>query len=249
MGAFGMLREPVNALSHGLGAMLAIIATIYLWTRADSKPGARLACLIYGASLTFCLGTSAVFHSIMVSGPVFDRVLALDQVGIFLLIAGTYTPLAWNVLDGTWRKATLICAWSMAAFGGIMHLVSDHPPIVLSTLLYLVMGWGALICYREVVLRAPRGAHWWLLGGGVLYSVGAIFNVIEWPNPWPTILGFHGIFHLFVLAGAATHFVLIEKTSRPFIPAWKTSIPRPAFFRGANRTSVISSNRRAGRQL
>ncbi len=242
MAAFDLAREPFNSLTHGLGAALAVVATIYLCVRATGKPGSRLTCLIYGVSLTFCLATSAVFHATRVSGPLFHRFWSLDHVGIFALIAGTYTPIVWNVLDGLWRKTTLIIAWSMAAIGATMHVVSDHPPIVLSTLLYLGMGWGSVVCYREVARRSPRGAHWWLLFGGIFYSIGAIFNVLEWPNPSPPFFDFHGVFHIFVLAGAATHFVLVAKTSRPFVPAHATRIPRPALLKASTEASVVSSN-------
>ena len=88
MFVFAMLREPFDAVSHGLGAVVATVATIYLWIHAGRRPGSRVSCLIYGICLTFCLASSAALHGAVVSEPVLDVLLKLDHIGIFLLIAG-----------------------------------------------------------------------------------------------------------------------------------------------------------------
>ncbi len=237
-----MIREPFSALSHGFGAVLAILGTTFLLTHSGRKPGSGLSCLVYGFCLTFCLASSAAWHTAIIPQSGVDRLLVLDHIGIFLLIAGTYTPIARNVLEGKWQLWTLVGVWTFAALGVASHVISDHPPLMLGTILYLAMGWGSLLCYPEIARRSPRGSHWWILIGGILYSLGATFNVLRWPNPWPTVVGYHGQFHVFVLAAAATHFVYIAKTARPFRPMEPSNIFRPSKFRSTTVVRPVSSS-------
>jgi hypothetical protein len=129
----------------------------------------------------------------------------MDHVGIFMLIAGTYTPIASNLLRGRWRSATLFAAWVAAAAGASLHVLLGALPPWLSTGLYLGMGWGATFCYSELARTWSHRMLSPILIGGVLYSVGALVNLAHWPNPWPGVLDSHEVFHLFVIGGTATH--------------------------------------------
>lgn len=209
------IREPINALSHGLGMILALAGTwaLAVRLRKDAPPGAAGyrrgktgTLLLYGACLSFCYGASALFHALPIppgSGNVFHR---LDHVGIYLLIAGTYTPVAWSMMHGRRRGWTLAAVWIAAivcagrvGLGGLL-------PIGLSTLIYLTMGWAALACYRDLMRRHPHRILTSLPVGGFFYSVGAVVNLSKHPVLIPGVFASHELFHFFVLAGSACHY-------------------------------------------
>jgi hemolysin III len=168
-----------------------------------------LSLLVFGISLTFCYAASAVFHSVGLQSKSLSLFHRLDHIGIYLLIAGTYTPIAWSLLRGAWLWGPMMMIWTIAAvcaarvwYGGVL-------PVWVSTLVYLAMGWGALFCYREL---AKTYSHRTLLPlplGGVFYSVGAVFNLAKWPVLSPGIFAAHELFHFFVIAGSACHIVFM----------------------------------------
>ena len=156
------LREPINAWSHGAGMMLAVPATWILCrqcgaTTADCPPQGRpwhtsryqrvkaICLLLFGMSLTACYGISAVFHGARLSGEPLSRLQRLDHVGIFFLIAGTYTPVAWALMRGTWWWGTLTTVWTVALACATRVWCGGVMPMWASTLIYLVMGWGDFV--------------------------------------------------------------------------------------------------------
>ena len=145
------LREPASAWTHFAGLLLSIPGTVYLWRRGRGGPPARrLSLLVFGLSLIFCYAASTLYHGVRVSGDglsAFDR---LDRVGIFILIAGTYTPLAWTLLRGRWRWVTLSTVWLIATIASALLIVGGPFPPAWSTGLYLGMGWGVVACYAEL---------------------------------------------------------------------------------------------------
>ncbi len=215
------LREPINAWSHGAGMLLAIPVTWLLWKRCIavfdcdntvSQPiSARhqrikaLCLVIFGITLTLCYGTSAVFHGARLSGPPLTRLQRLDHVGIYLLIAGTYTPIAWGLMRGPWLWGTLTAVWSTAVLCGTRVLCGELMPMWLSTLTYLAMGWGAIFCYNELARSHSHRKLLLLPLGGLFYSVGAIMNVLHWPALVPGVFAAHEIFHFFVITGTTCH--------------------------------------------
>jgi hemolysin III len=257
------LREPVSSWSHGAGFFLALPGTLWLCRRGAGDRAKQLSLLIYGLSLAFCYAASALFHGVQVDEQRLGVFQRLDHVGIFALIAGSYTPIAWNLLRGGWRRWTLGLAWLSAAAGAAMHQACGTVPIYLSTALYLSMGWGSILCCGEIVRATSRHALRPILVGGLLYSVGAVLNLLEWPTLWPGVFGPHELFHLFVLAGSLTHFSFMlrvvatsanspERTTDP--PRSETTrpmtVPRRPFLlmaRGAGRpapetTSVLPAS-------
>ncbi|MBV8313044.1 MAG: hemolysin III family protein [Planctomycetaceae bacterium] len=218
------LREPINALSHGAGMMLALPLTWVFWQRCveqvstaasrDGRDGGRatayqrgkiIALLIYGLSLVICFGSSALYHAVCLSGEPLSRLRRLDHVGIYLLIAGTYTPASWSLFRRSWRRGTLATVWSVAGlcsariwFGGVL-------PTWMSTSIYLAMGWGVLFCYRELARSLSHRSLLPLPLGGAFYSVGALINLSGWPVLEPGVFGSHELFHFFVIAGSACH--------------------------------------------
>jgi hemolysin III len=246
------LREPVSSWSHGAGLLLALPGTLWLWRRGRGDRTKQLSLLIYGLSLAFCYGASALFHGVRVDEQRLGVFQRLDHVGIFTLIAGSYTPIAWNLLRGRWRRWTLGLAWISAALGAAMHQACGTVPICLSTALYMSMGWGSILCCGEIARATSRRALRPILVGGLLYSAGAVLNLLEWPTLWPGVFGPHELFHLFVLAGSLAHFRFILRvvasSARP--DAQTTVPPRPEAIRPTSvpRRPFLLAHRDAGRR-
>jgi hemolysin III len=205
------LHEPVSCLTHGLGAVLAVPATALLVHRVGRDTGRRAVAALYGATLVFCLLASAMFHGAVVDEPTRDRLCRVDHLGIFLLIAGTYTPLLTHLVAGApWRRE-LAAVWLAAGTGGGVILVRGLLPSWMATSIYLVLGWSAVALYRHLRRTRPAGEVGLLLEGGLYYSIGAVVNLLRWPDPWPGVVGSHEVFHVLVLAGALAHYVLISR--------------------------------------
>jgi hemolysin III len=214
-----IFREPVNAWSHGLWLLLSIPATIVLWTRCRGDRARRLSLLVFGLSLSICYAGSMLFHAVRLPRVWIDRFDAIDHIGIFVLIAGSYTPVAWNLLDGRFRWGTLAAAWSLSAFGTACLLIWGVFSMFWSTCLYMVLGWGAVVCYYEMARSLSHRTLSPLLIGGILYTTGAVINLAEWPILWPGVIGNHELFHFFVMAGSLAHFwfmLAVVATPTPF---------------------------------
>ena len=130
-----------------------------------------------------------------------NRLRRLDHVGIYLLIAGTYTPAAWSLLKGAWRRGTLATVWGVAGVCAMRVWLGGVLPTWISTLIYLSMGWGVIFCYRELARDLGHRTLLPLPLGGAFYSVGAVINLAGWPVLLPGVLGAHDLFHFFVIAG------------------------------------------------
>ena len=225
------LREPINALSHGVAMVLALPVTWVLWNRSSQidlseretswrnrsryHRGKSLCLLIFGITLIMCYGISAAFHGVRLDGEALHRLQRLDHVGIYLLIAGTYTPVAWSLMRGSWSWGTLTTVWSIAALCASRVWCGGVMPIWVSTAVYLTMGWGALFCYFKL---AEDHSHRTLLPlplGGVFYSVGAVLNLMRWPVLLPGVLAAHELLHFFVIAGSACHISFMMKVVVP----------------------------------
>jgi hemolysin III len=199
-------REPINAWSHCLWLLLSIPATMFLCRRCEGDRAKRLSLLVFGLSLAACYAGSTLFHAARVSRAWIDRFDELDHIGIFILIAGSYTPVAWNLLNGRSRWATLSAAWLLSALGTTLLLICGVFTMFWSTCFYLVLGWGATICYIEMARTLSHRTLFPLLFGGILYTAGAVINLVHWPVLWPGVFGEHELFHLFVMAGSLAHF-------------------------------------------
>ena len=174
-------REPVSAWSHCAGMMLAVPGTYLLWRRSAGETSKRLTLLVYGLTLAFCYLASTLYHGVRLPAAGIAAFARLDGVGIFALIAGSYTPLAWCLLRGHWRFWTLAAVWSVAGSATILIAAGRHFPPGLATCLYLGMGWGVVICYFEIARAVSHRALLPVVAGGLSYSVGAVLNLIHWP--------------------------------------------------------------------
>src|SRR3954470_19692809 len=211
------LREPASALSHGAGMLLSLAATASLLRLSRGEGRAkRLSLLIYGLSMTACYEASMMFHGVRGPSGRIDLFNRLDHIGICLYIAGTYTPVAWNVLRGRWRSWTLTLAWVWALVGSILQLAGTSPSSMFTTGFYLGMGWAMVFLYLELARNLGHRALFPILIGGFFYTTGAVLNVLGLPLLWPGVFGSHELFHLFVLAGSAAHYQFVLHVLVPF---------------------------------
>ncbi len=159
---------------------------------------------------------STLYHGVQLPDDRLAMFVRLDSVGIFALIAGSYTPLAWNLMRGRWRAFILSAVWGTAIVASVV-IASGHSfsPVV-GTCVYLGMGWGVVVCYAQVAKVVSHRALAPVVAGGVFYSVGAVLNILHWPALWPGVFGVHELFHLFVMAGSLAHYWFILKVVVPF---------------------------------
>lgn len=199
-------REPVNAWTHGMWMLLCIPAGIILQCRARRCPLKHLGFAIFTLSLVCCFSGSWLYHAVSLSPESIDLCARLDYIGIFLLIAGTTTPVALVVMRGWYRIGLLFTIWLMATVGILLRGFAIPLPDHLSTGLYIMMGWTGMVCYIELARQLTRRQMRPLVIGGVLYSLGAILNAIQWPIIWPDVFEAHELFHVFVMTASGFHF-------------------------------------------
>ncbi|MFC4453238.1 PAQR family membrane homeostasis protein TrhA [Deinococcus sonorensis] len=206
---YAQLREPVNSLTHWAGVVLAVpVLAGLLWYAQRHGLGAW-PFVVFGLSMAALYASSATYHSLRVGERAMLWLRKLDHSAIFLLIAGSYTPLAWYGLDGLWREVVLWVIWGIALSGIILKLLTMRLPRWISTLLYVGMGWIALAFVPQLARNLPAAALVWLGVGGALYTIGAVvYGTKRW-NPRPGVFGFHEIWHLFVLGGTGAHVAMM----------------------------------------
>ena len=213
--AVDTVKPRLRGVSHMYGALVSLPLGIALVVAAPNGR-ATVAALIYAFAVTGLLATSATYHRIDWRRP---RARAwmrrLDHSMIFVLIAGTYTPFSLLVLDGGLATAVLIVVWA-GAFGGIvLNLVWTTAPKWVSATVYIALGWVAVIAMPELAQRLGAVGVALLMGGGLMYTAGAIIYAAQRPNPRPAVFGYHEIFHALVLAAAAAHFAVVAFYALP----------------------------------
>jgi hemolysin III len=167
---------------------------------------------IFGASMVLLYGFSALYHLLPVSDRARLVLRRIDHLMIFVLICGTYTPFCLVTLRGGWGWSIAGVIWGLTLFGFAQSIFWVDAPRWLSTGAYLFMGWIAVIAIYPLAVRLSGPALSWLVAGGVLYSAGAVIYGLKRPDPVPGVFGFHEIWHMFVLAGTASHFFSIAQT-------------------------------------
>lgn len=204
----GKTKDPVSGLTHLFGVFASIVALILLELHSLTVWHA-VSFAIYGASLVLLYSASSTYHLLSL-GEKGDSILQkIDHMMIFVLIAGTYTPICLISLRGVWGWTLLGIVWGVAVAGITMKALWMSAPRWLSTLVYVLMGWIVVIAIYPLSKAVPVAAIIWLVSGGILYTVGAVIYGTRWPkltNPW---FGSHEIFHLFVLAGSFAHFIVM----------------------------------------
>lgn len=207
------IREPVNSMSHLLGAILSLAGLIFLIAKSVETGTAVdiVSTLIFGLSLIILYSSSSIYHWVTSSAEVIRRLRKIDHCMIYILIAGTYTPICLLTLQGKLGIGLLIAVWSLAVLGIVLKLVWFDAPRWLYTGFYLVLGWLAVFFIYPISRALPGQAVLLLVLGGLLYSAGAVFYAVKPKRLKLGVFGFHEIFHLFILAGSIVHYAFVYK--------------------------------------
>lgn len=203
-------KEPFCALSHYTGAVLSVGALILLLMAARRQPLPTLAAALYGGSLIVLYLASALSHTWRTTPRVQTWLSRADYVAIFLLIAGTYAPLCLVSLHGPWGWRLLGAEYGLALVG-IVNVLFTRTPHWMRVPVYAVMGWLAVVALGPLQRALTPMALHWLFAGGILYTVGLAILALDRPHLWPGRFSAHDLWHVFVLAGSACHFVLIYR--------------------------------------
>jgi hemolysin III len=211
------LRDPVNGLTHLAGVLLAVVGLGMLLATAASagRVDQLVAFGIFGLSLIALYLASSLYHLLPLSPTGVARLRRLDHVAIFVLIAGTYTPFCLLALEGGWRWGLLALIWGLALCGVLLKLLWMGAPRWLSVILYLGMGWIAVVAAPALLQAVPAAGMAWVLAGGLVYSAGALVYGFKRPNLIPGTFGFHELWHLFVVTGSACHFWAVLRYVAP----------------------------------
>jgi hemolysin III len=212
-------KEPFNGISHLLGGIVSVVMTVLLFRAAASRGGGRagIPFLVFGLSTALLYTASALYHLLDVSPRVHVMLRRLDHVSISLLIAGTYTPICLVALRGTAGTMLFWVVWGLAAAVILSDVFWLDAPRGLKAGLYVLLGWVAVGAMVPLQRAIGWGGMGWMLAGGLAYSVGALLYAIKKPNPWPGVIGFHEVWHLFVLAGSAGMVVLVWRYVLPLV--------------------------------
>jgi hemolysin III len=196
--------EKFNALTHVVGAVLALAGTVVLVVLAalSGDPWKVVGVTIYGVTLVSLYSISGLYHS--VRGRPKNVLRALDHQSIYLLIAGSYTPFCLVTLRGPWGWSLFGIVWGLAVLGGLQELRARTGARILSVVIYLLMGWVAVAALFPLLDALGPAGFAWLAAGGLFYTVGIVFYALD-----ARLAHAHGIWHLFVLAGSASHYYAI----------------------------------------
>ncbi len=202
-------KDPFSGFSHLFGLVLAVAGSAWLLTRTAQPGHLDAAVGIYGASLVALYAASSAYH-LVVAGERTTRTLrALDHLAIFLLVAGTCTPIFCRAFEGTTRTLMLAGIWGAAGAGILIRALFPRAPRALTTALYVAMGWMIVLRWSDFANAVPTPVVVLAVAGGLTYTLGAVVYALRRPNPFPRVFGFHEIWHLFVLGASACHFAAV----------------------------------------
>jgi len=202
--AYSAGEELANSITHGVGAVLSIVALVLMVVLAVTQSSviAVVSASIYGASLVLLFLASTLYHSFQKPG-LKSILKTLDHCAIYILIAGTYTPFMLISLQGAWGYSMTAIIWSLAVFGIFFKVFYRHRFPKLSLFTYIAMGWLIIVASTEMMAKVPLSGLVLLAAGGLVYTLGTIFYV------WERCPYNHAVWHVFVLAGAGCHFFAI----------------------------------------
>lgn len=200
-----LAEETANAVSHGLAFIAGLIGTPFLVHRAYVTGDAFFiaGASLFAASILFMYLTSTLYHGLPL-GKAKHTFRVLEHCAIFILIAGTYTPLLLGALNGAWGWSLFGVVWALALMGVLLKIFAQHLPIAFSTILYLVMGWVIVIAIKPLLAVMPLPGIYWLVAGGLSYTLGVAFFVFDDHLPFG-----HFIWHLWVMVGTSCHYVAV----------------------------------------
>lgn len=202
-------QEAFNFYSHLTGALLSLTGLIFLLCVTHTSVPALITALIYGVSIVFLFSASSLYHAFKKEENEVSFWRRMDRLAIFFMIAGTYTPMCYVFLDGTWRWAMIGLQWGLVGFGLLSQLFFPRAPRSLYAAIYLSMGWLAVFPLSQFMAQLTPVQKILLFSGGIAFTVGGVIYAIKRPKIVPGIFSFHEIFHVTVLLGGALHYALI----------------------------------------
>jgi hemolysin III len=203
----GRMENPVRGLLNGAAALLSAVGAAALWARGGDL-SERSALLTFGLSLVCLYTVSSLYHSVPWNQVWKQRFQRIDHAMIYVLIAGTYTPIAVIILDGWLRWAALGTVWGIAAVGTAQKTFWPQLGHRFSVPLQVIQGWLAVLLLAPLSQRLPWPALLLLLLGGLLYTIGMVIFATKRPRLWPHVFSYHEVFHVFVVAGSAAHYAM-----------------------------------------
>lgn len=207
------IREPGSAITHYIGMIMAMIAAVPLMIKAGLSQNMMsvIAMVIFIGSMVLLYGASATYHAVNLTGNSLKMFKKIDHMMIFVLIAGSYTPICLLVLDKSEGYPLLALVWGTAIIGILIKMFWVTCPKWFSSIIYIAMGWECVFVFGPLVETLPLGAFLWLLIGGLFYTVGGVLYALKIPflNNIHKYFGLHEIFHLFIMAGSFCHFMFM----------------------------------------
>ncbi len=207
------IREPGSAITHFIGMVMAVFAAVPLLVKAGISSGGEhfAAMTIFITSMILLYGASATYHSVNLAGKYLRVFRKLDHMMIFVLIAGSYTPVCLIVLGGKVGYTMLALVWGIALAGMLVKACWITCPKWFSSIIYIAMGWVCVLVFGRLLDTLSTGAFLWLLAGGVIYTAGGVIYALKLPlfNSRHKSFGSHEVFHLFVMAGSVCHFIFM----------------------------------------
>lgn len=207
------IREPGSALTHFIAMMMAVFASVPLLVKAGASSGERnfIAMCIFMGSMILLYAASTTYHSVDLSDKSLRIFRKIDHMMIFVLIAGSYTPVCLIVLGGKLGFTLLTVVWSIALVGILIKAFWITCPKWFSSVIYIAMGWVCLFVFGKLFNTLPHAAFLWLLAGGIIYTIGGVIYALKLPifNSKHKSFGSHEVFHLFVMGGSICHFIFM----------------------------------------
>lgn len=206
-------KDPGSAITHLIAMIGAVICAYPLILKAEHTNNslAVFSMTVFILSMIFLYGASTLYHSLNISNKVNLFFRRIDHSMIFVLIAGSYTPVCLLVLDKKQGIPLLLLVWSVAVLGIILKIFFINCPHWVSSVIYIGMGWTCVLVLKPLLASLPASAFGWLFAGGIIYTIGGVIYGLKLPifNKLPKNFGSHEIFHLFVMAGSICHFIFM----------------------------------------
>lgn len=207
------IKDPASALTHFAGCVMAALAAVPLLCKAAREPGRLyfIAMAVFALSMVLLYAASTTYHTVDSTDKVNRRLRKLDHMMIFVLIAGSYTPVCLIVLGGEIGYTLLAIVWGIALLGMIIKACWITCPKWFSSVIYIAMGWVCVLVFSRLFHTLPLTGFLWLLAGGLIYTAGGVIYALKLPifNAKHKSFGSHEVFHLFVMGGSICHFIFM----------------------------------------
>lgn len=202
-------EELFNFYSHLFGMVASMIGTVFLVGAGKDSVGELITCIIYGTSVIFLFCASTLYHAFKKADNELSFWRRMDRFAIFVMIAGSYTPVCYIYLSGYWCWIMIVAQWVLVGFGLCSQIFFPRSSRVLYAAIYLVMGWLIALPLNQILAQAVPLQKQMLLWGGVAFTLGALMYATKFPRLRPGVFSAHELFHIMVLIGGTCHFILI----------------------------------------